>query len=212
MLKTFGAGMEKIFGDAGFTVFSVVHGAQPRYKVPEIVEQVRTAVRFIHAHAADYGIDTNRVGVTGISSGGHLSLMIAGSPDSPVNAVAAIAPPTDLTNWGKPEHLFTEEAQLAIFVPALGLDPKAPKTDIEPLAKKISPITTVTSKFPPTLIIHGDADTLVPLQQGQIMDQALAKAGVEHKLEVVAGGGHDNKTFGAGVTKALEWFKEKLLK
>jgi len=129
-----------------------------------------------------------------------------------VNAVAAIAPPTDLTNWGKPGYLFTEEAQLAIFVPALGIDPKAPKNDIEPVAKKLSPITTITAKFPPTLIIHGDADTLVPLQQAQVMDEALGKAGVEHKLDVIKGGGHDDKTFGPGTTKALEWFKEKLLK
>src|SRR5579864_6276739 len=122
MLKSFGPGIEKGFADAGFTVFEVVHGAQPRFKVDEIVEQVRTAIRFVHAHAGDYGIDTNRVGVSGISSGGHLALMIAGSPDSPVNAVAAIAPPTDLADWGKPAFLLTDEPQMAIFFPALGLD------------------------------------------------------------------------------------------
>src|SRR5204863_2569457 len=126
---------KKAFVDEGFTVFEVVHGAQPRYKVPEIVDQVQNAVRFIHAHASDYGIDTNRVGVTGISSGGHLSLMIAGSPDSPVNAVAAIAPPTDLVNWGKPGFVFVDDPLLAIFVPAMGIDSKAPKSDIEALAK-----------------------------------------------------------------------------
>src|SRR5438132_1714660 len=83
------------------------------------------------APAADYGIDTNRVGVTGISSGAHLSLMIAGSPDSPVNAVAAIAPPTDLANWGKPNFVLTDDPQMAVFVPALGFDPKGPRADIE---------------------------------------------------------------------------------
>jgi acetyl esterase/lipase len=212
MIKTFGAEVEKVFADAGFTVFEVVHGAQPRFKVAEIVEQVRTAVRFVHAHASDYGIDTNRVGVTGISSGGHLSLMIAGSPDSPVNAVAAIAPPTDLANWGKPSFIFVDDPVLAMFVPAMGIDPKAPKNDIEALAKKLSPITYANSKYPPTLIIHGDDDKVVPLQQAQVMDQALAKAGVEHKLEVVHGGGHDEKTFVPGVMKALQWFKDKLLK
>jgi acetyl esterase/lipase len=211
-LKSFGPGIEKIFADAGFTVFEVVHGAQPRYKVGEIVEQVRTAVRFVHAHAADYGIDTNRVGVTGISSGGHLSLMIAGSPDSPVNAVAAIAPPTDLANWGKPAYVLTSNPQLATFAPAFGFDPRAPKSDIEALAKKLSPITLVNPKFPPTLIIHGDGDNLVPLQQAQAMDQALAKAGVDHKLEIIPGGAHDDKTFGPGLVKVLQWFKDKLLR
>ncbi|AIE87668.1 putative lipase/esterase [Fimbriimonas ginsengisoli Gsoil 348] len=212
MLNSFGPAIEKVFVDGGFTVFEVVHGAQPRFKVAEIVEQVRTAVRFVHAHAADYGIDTNRVGVSGISSGAHLSLMIAGSPEFPVNAVAAIAPPTDLANWGKPAFVLTDEPQMAIFFPALGIDPKAPRSDIEAPLRKLSPITYVNPKFPPTLIVHGDDDKIVPLQQAQAMDQALAKAGVEHKLEVIPGGGHDDKTFGPGLTKALQWFKEKLLK
>jgi acetyl esterase/lipase len=212
MLERYGPELDKGLVDAGFTVFEVVHGAQPRFKVAEIVEQVRTAVRFVRAHAADYGIDTNRVGVSGISTGGHLSLMIAGSPDSPVNAVAAISPPTDLANWGKPAFVFTDDPQLAMFVPALGLDPRAPRNDVEALATQLSPITYVNAKYPPTLIIHGDSDKIVPLQQAQAMDRALAKAGVEHKLEVIPGGGHDDTTFGPGLMKALQWFRAKLLK
>jgi acetyl esterase/lipase len=212
MLETYGPELEKTFVDAGFTVFEVVHGAQPRFKVAEIVDQVRTAVRFVHSHAADYGIDTNRVGITGISTGGHLSLMIAGSPDSPVNAVAAIAPPTDLSDWGKPGSLLTEQPQMAIFIPALGFDPKEPKGDIEALMKKVSPITSVTANYPPTLIVHGDADAVVPLQQAKVMDEALANAGAPHKLDVIPGGGHDDKTFGPGLKKSLQWFEDKLLK
>lgn len=212
MLKSFEADIKKVFVDDGFTVFEVVHGAQPRFKVAEIVEQVRTAVGFVHAHAADYGIDANRVGVSGISTGGHLSLMIAGSPDSPVHAVAAIAPPTDLANWGKSAFVFTDDPQLAMFVPAIGFDPKAPKNDVEALAKQLSPITYVSAKYPPTLIVHGDSDNIVPLQQAQAMDHALARAGVEHKLEVISGGSHDDKTFGPGLMKALQWFRAKLLK
>lgn len=212
MLKSFAPGIEKVFADEGFTVFEVVHGAQPRYKVAEIVEQVRSAVRFVHAHATDYGIEENRLGVTGISSGGHLSLMIAGSADCPVNAVAAIAPPTDLANWGKPGFVLTDDPVMAMFLPALGIDPKAARKDTEALAQKLSPVTLVNAKYPPTLIVHGDDDKIVPLQQAQAMDQALGKAGAEHKLEVISGGGHDDKTFTPGLVKALEWFKEKLLK
>ena len=212
MLKNVEPDIEKVFVHDGFTVFEVVNGAQPRFKVAEIVEQVRAAVRFVRAHAADYGIDTNRVGVSGISSGGHLSLMIAASPDSPVNAVAAIAPPTDLANWGKPAFVFTDDPQLAMFLPALGFDPKAPNNDVEALARQLSPITYVTAKYPPTLIVHGDSDKVVPLQQARAMNHALAEAGVEHNVEVIHGGGHDDRTFGPGLTKAFEWFKAELLK
>jgi acetyl esterase/lipase len=212
MLPNFTPGLEKVFVDNGFTVFEVLHGAQPRYKVAEIVDQVQTAVRFVHTHASDYGIDTNRVGVSGISSGGHLALMIAGSPDSPVNAVAAIAPPTDLANWGKPGFMFIDDPKLAIFIPAAGIDPKAPREEFVALAKKLSPITYVNAKFPPTLIVQGDSDQVVPPQQAQAMSQALANAGVDHKLDVIPGGGHDDKTFGPGLLKALQWFQDKLLK
>ena len=62
--------------DRGYTVFAVVHGSQPRYTVPEIVADMNRAVRFIRHHAGDYGIDPDRIGVTGASAGGHLSLML----------------------------------------------------------------------------------------------------------------------------------------
>ena len=212
MIQSFMPDIEKAFIAKGFTVFEVVHGAQPRYKVVEIVEQVRTAVRFVHAHATTYGVDANRIGVSGISSGGHLALMIAGSADSPVNAVAAIAPPVDLNNWGKPDVLLTEAPGMSIFIPTLGIDGNAAKDDTKVLLQKVSPISLVNAKFPPTLIVHGDADQVVPLQQAQAMDSALAKAGIEHKLDVIAGGGHDEKTFVPGVEKAVKWFEETLLK
>ena len=125
---------------------------------------------------------------------------------------AAIAPPTDLVNWGKPAFMLTSDPVLSMFAPPLGVDPTAPQGKIEAVLRKLSPITYVNAKYPPTLIVHGDSDKLVPLQQAQVMDRALAKLGVEHKLDVVAGGGHDEKTFVPGVTKALQWFKDKLLK
>ena len=100
----------------GYTVFAVVHGSQPRYTVPEIVEDMNRAVRFIRHHAKDYGIDPGRIGVSGASAGGHLSLMLgtAGDPGNPeakdpvdressrVQAVACFFPPTDFLNYGRP--------------------------------------------------------------------------------------------------------------
>src|SRR3954452_24540576 len=99
----------------GYTVFAVVHGSQPRFTVPEIVEDMHRAVRFIRHHATEYGVDPDRLGITGASAGGHLSLMIGtagqkGNPNAPdpvdressrVKAVACFFPPTDLLNYGK---------------------------------------------------------------------------------------------------------------
>jgi dipeptidyl aminopeptidase/acylaminoacyl peptidase len=62
------------------------------------------------------------------------------------------------------------------------------------------------------MIIHGDKDTLVPIQQAQVMDAALANAGTDHTLVTIEGGGHDAKTFNEGFPKLVAWFKEKLKK
>jgi len=59
----------------GYTVFAVVHGSQPRFTIPEVVKDMNRAVRFIRFHAKDYHIDPDRIGITGGSAGGHLSLM-----------------------------------------------------------------------------------------------------------------------------------------
>ena len=101
--------------DRGYTVFAVVHGSQPRFTIPEIVQDMNRAVRFIRFHASDYGIDPDHIGISGASAGGHLSLMLgtagdAGDPNakdpvdpvsSRVQAVACFFPPTDFLNYGK---------------------------------------------------------------------------------------------------------------
>src|SRR2546430_605233 len=116
----------KAFTKHGQTVFEVVHGSQPKFVLPEIVQDIHRAVRFIRVHASDYGVDPNRLGISGGSAGGHLSLMMGafGGPgdsnarepvdraSSAVQAVAVFFPPTDFLNYGK-------EGQLAIDEPML---------------------------------------------------------------------------------------------
>src|SRR5262249_57803828 len=63
------------FLNRGYTVFAVCHACQPKFTIPEILEDMNRAVRFIRYHAKDYGIDPDKIGITGGSAGGHLSLM-----------------------------------------------------------------------------------------------------------------------------------------
>lgn len=174
------------FIDRGFTVFCVVHGSQPRFTVPEIIQDMNRAVRFIRHHAQDYGIDPDRLGVYGGSAGGHLSLMLgmAGDKGDPhakdpvdressrVQAVACFFPPTDLLNFGKPgkemihatDHLPPFRAAFDYREPDKQSMLWVPVTDAQRLreiTRQISPITFVTPDDPPTLIIHGDGDPLV---------------------------------------------------
>jgi acetyl esterase/lipase len=173
--------------DAGFTVMTVHHGSAPRFKVPEAVADVRLAIRHIRTNASKkYGIDPQRIGVLGGSAGGHLSLMLGlaadeGDPASQdavlrtsdrVQAVVAYFPPVDLRTLTGPSERF----------PALDF----PKEQ----AEAVSPIAFVSKDDPPTLLIHGDADRLVPISNSTRMETALQEAGIDTQLIVIEGGEH----------------------
>ncbi len=217
-------GLAKFFTDQGLTVFTVVHGSQPKYTAAEMLPQLRHAVRFIHAEAAKYHVDPNRLGVTGISSGGYMTLMLAGTGDagnpsatdpidresSQLKAAVAIAPPADFLVWGRAQHSVFDETSLALLLPVFGITPQMSADKVKSIAHDMSPIHTVTDHFPITLLVHGDSDALVPEQQSKVMDEELEKHHIKHKLRIVAGGGHDTKTFLPGILAAVKWFLENL--
>jgi acetyl esterase/lipase len=216
--------MAKPLNDRGFTVFEVVHGSQPKYTISEIVPEVRRAVRFVRANAASYDIDPNAIGVTGISSGGHLSLEIGGLGDdgnptatdpvervsSRVQAVVAFMPPTDFLNWGEEGKTPFHMANMDQFMPAFGVNPQTPDDVVQKIGHDTSPIILVKSGFPPTLLVHGDADKLVPLQQSKKLDAAFETVGITHKLVIVPGGDHGFRTVIGGLSQALDWFDVNL--
>jgi acetyl esterase/lipase len=71
------AKMYAAFLDRGYTVFAVVHGSQPKFHIPEITQDIHRAVRYVRHHAAKYGVNPEKLGITGGSAGGHLSLTMA---------------------------------------------------------------------------------------------------------------------------------------
>lgn len=190
--------------NGGFTLFVVRHGSSPRYYVPEMIPDMNRAVRYVRSIAPKYNVDPDRLGITSGSSGGHLSLMAAltgddGKPDSKdpierissrVQCVVAWFPPTDLVNWGAPGgYSLIEFARPGFFKRVLG-DVK--DKDIEAGLKAISPIYFVTKDAPPLLLIHGDADKTVPLQQSEILKAKYEETGLPVKLVVQPGGGHSS--------------------
>jgi len=217
-------GLAQAFTAKGFTVFEVVHGSQPKYTIPEIIPMVRRAIRFIRYSAATYDISPKAIGVSGASAGGHLSLEIGGLGDdgdpnakdpvdrvsSRADAVVAFMPPTDFLNWGATGTLALSVPGLAVFSPAFGVTAQTPKDELLKLGHDLSPITLVKAGFPPTLIVHGDKDPLVPVQQAKLIDAAFAAAGVVHKLVIVPGGGHDGITLLGGSAATLDWFNTHL--
>src|SRR6516165_8477230 len=153
----------------GYTVFAVVHGSQPKYTIPEILQDMHRAVRYIRFHAKDFAIDPDRLGISGGSAGGHLSLMqgTAGDLGNPkasdpvertssrVQAIACFFPPTDFLNYGgSGKYAFARDGLLADYRVAGDIREFDPRTKllervtdekkVLDLARKISPITHVS--------------------------------------------------------------------
>lgn len=216
----------KLFLDHGYTVFAVVHGSQPKFVIPEIVADLQRAVRFIRHNARTYGVDPARLGITGSSSGGHLSLMVAthgapgnpGAPDpvdresSAVQAAAVFFPPTDFLNWGAP-GVYAITNTMAPLAAAFG--PRSEMTaDWQAYGKEISPAYFVTSNLPPVVIVHGDADPTVPIQQSELFIQKAKEAGAfTPKLVVRHGKGHGWGNFWQSkedIDVFCQWFDDHL--
>ena len=166
----------RVLFDKGYTVFFVHHGDGSKFAMPEIVDDCRRAVRYIRFVASKYNVDPDRLGELGASAGGHLALMLAstsdeGVPNPPnstgdtrlsdrVAAAVAYFPPTDIRTWW-------ENGNAKHYGEAFNFDPK--------LAADYSPALQVTRFTAPSLMIHGEKDTAVPLWHSEEFLEACRK-------------------------------------
>jgi len=196
----------------GYTVFEVRHGSEPKFEMPEIVSHVRRALRFIVHHAKDYGVDANRIGLFGGSASGHLALLIGLSSELPlhnakeqwerntisISGIVVFAAPTDL------QKFVTENPKEIENRPVLRLN--------EEQYKKYSPVHYATKDDPPTLIMHGNTDEIVPLVQGKLMHKALQRAGITSKFIEFEKTTHTPTLEQAakGIEETLFWFNKYL--
>lgn len=200
----------------GYTVFAVRPGSLSLYTADQMLDHVKTGIRFVRAYAADFQIDPGRMGMVGASAGGHLSLLAATSaePGDPaaedpllrlgtqVTAVGVFCPPTDFLDWnGKKYGLDLMQGQLVFRD---GLTGKSEK-QIEEAAKAISPIYQIKSGLPPFLLIHGDADSLVPTQQSIKFAEAVRTQGGSAEVIIKPGGDHSWPTVREEIEKMAQW-------
>jgi acetyl esterase/lipase len=171
----------------GYLVVSLNYRLYPAGRYPAMIQDVKCAIRSLRAHAKEYNLDPGRIGAVGVSAGGHLVSLLGTSDlsagtdvgeyleqSSRVQAVVAMAPVTDLRR-----HFPNADIELMRQV-GFGEDNIV----------EASPITHVTPDDPPFLLIHGDRDELVPVEQSQLMYERLVQAGVPAELIIVQNAGH----------------------
>ena len=202
---------------AGYTVFIVRHGSAPKYTVPEAVSDVRRCVRYIRLHAHEFGVDPDRLGVTGGSAGGHLTLVLATTGDdgdsdakdpvlrmsSRIACGVSLFPPTDLRGWT------TEPPEVIASIPTL----KPPLQFDAALEKSVSPILHVTADDAPVLMIHGDQDKLVPIEHSRNILPKFKEAGAVGELLTIEGAGHGyspQQNREQVLPAMLDWFERYL--
>ncbi|HNU87550.1 MAG TPA: alpha/beta hydrolase [Ferruginibacter sp.] len=226
-----------LYIEAGYTVFGVMVGCQPRYAIPDEIIDLKRAVRFVRYNAKQYGIDPDHIGITGSSSGGHLSLMIATADDvadarsfdpvdkvsARVQAAAVFYPPTDFLNYGKPNSFSqVSQAGLALMGVAGAFDFKVwndttrtyvSVTSMEKkaeIAKEISPVNFVTPDDPPVFIIYGNKDIVVPMQQSESIIAKFKEAKVPCEFMIKDGGGHGWRNREVEEKNFVTWFDKYL--
>ena len=176
----------------GFATFSVSYRFSHEAIFPAALHDVKAAIRWVRANAADLRVDPERIGIWGHSAGGHLASLAALTGDlvelegdsgsagfsSSVQAAVSLSGPS----WFPAESMHGDAAVAKL----LG----AHQTENPELAAFASPVGHISDGAPPFLIVHGEADTVVPISQSELLDERLRGAGVESVLIRVEGAGH----------------------
>jgi acetyl esterase/lipase len=186
----------------GYAVASINYRLSSHAVFPAQIEDCKSAIRWLRAHAAKFGYDGDRIAAWGSSAGGHLVALLGVTGDekefdrgerldvsSRVQAVVDFYGPTDLLNMDAQATAISRMKHDAPESPEAKLL-GGPVQENTAKARRASPLTYVSKEDTPFLIVHGDADPLVPVAQSHTFVAALNKAGVDASLYVVKGGGH----------------------
>ncbi len=204
----------------GYAVASLNYRLSQHAIYPAQIEDCKAAIRWLRTHAAEHGIDRERVGVWGASAGGHLVALLGTTgrlrdfdvgenldQSSRVQCVLDWFGPADFLHYGDPPWAGLDYPK-GVVAKLLG----GPVSADPERARRASPLYFVQADAAPFLIMQGDNDNLVPLQQSQMLDAALKKAGVESTLEVYPGAGHGGAVFTSPASLKLmgEFFERHL--
>jgi acetyl esterase/lipase len=207
------------FAMHGFAMASIDYRYSSEATFPAQLHDVKVAIRWLRVNGGSYGIDGGRIGLWGASAGGHLATLAALTPDdefsgpdhganahrdvrTDVQAVVTAYAPIDFLQMDAQR----DEARIEVDDPSAFVLPSGARTadarsyeslligapihDRPDLARAASPLTYVAGSAPPFLIVHGRSDRAVPVQQSELLQEALARCGSDVTLHLIAGRGH----------------------
>ena len=209
--------------DAGYAVATINHRSSTEAKYPAQINDVKGAIRHLRANADKYGLDTSFIGITGYSSGGHLSAMAGVTNDEKTHTSSDITIDIEGNVGGNLDQSSSVDAVVDWFGPVdmarmencetvKGADsPEAVLMGVAPaespdMVALISPITYISESTVPMLVIHGNSDSVVPYCQGEYFSEALKKVGKLSDFITVEGGEHGPVTFNEDTFKAMVEF------
>lgn len=210
------------YANRGFAIVGICYrGTDDGVIAPGNIQDCKAAVRWIRANATTYGFDPNRIGAFGSSAGGHLVGLLGtsagvaeleGEGNSPsfsseVQAVCDICGPADLTRVTKPKYKAAHPHLYQLVSNYLG----GPVEEHMDMARLLSPLHHISKKTPPFMLMHGDADEIVPVEESLIFYAALQEAGVDVALKVLDGVGHGNINWDQEDETILAFFEKHFL-
>lgn len=199
--------------DHGFAIASVGYRLSPVAPFPAQAHDIKAAVRWLRRNAREFRYDEEHIAIAGTSAGGHLAALVGlsngheeleGRVGEPLEFSSEIAA---VVSFYGPSNFLTILKQstphgLGVRIPALQLLLRAQPEDVPELARLASPVFHVDRDDPPLLLIHGDQDPQVPINQSHELVGAYAAAGIEERvsLRVIHGGEHGGERFFDGAT------------
>ncbi len=207
----------------GYAVASIGYRLSGDAVFPAQIEDCKAGVRWLRAHADQYGLDRGKFAAWGSSAGGHLVALLGTSGgvkefdvgenldrSSAVQAVVDYYGPTDLVAFVKTPRYERHSGDDAPEAKLLG----GPVLENVEKATKANPITYVDAKDPPFLIVHGDADPVVPPNQSELLKDALEKANVSVELKILPDARHGGPEFSSPdiIERVTKFFEEHLKK